>query len=82
MTTCRFLQGDNLAPSTAAKARALIGQRVTYLKTSDIDRSGRGYIFPRSGRVEGVTGRNLLIDGNYIALSALEELVLIPSDER
>jgi hypothetical protein len=41
------LEGQNIKPRTAKEAKALIGKEVIYLQTGDIDRSGRGYFFPR-----------------------------------
>lgn len=68
MTACRYLEGENIAPTTAAEARKLIGKRVEYLLTRDIDRSGRGYYFPKVGTIAGVHGREVAMDHpeNYI----------------
>lgn len=59
MATCRYLKGEKLDLSTAAKRRALVGKRVEYLRDSDIDKSGRGYFFPRVGTIEQAVGRQL-----------------------
>lgn len=71
-----LLEGETLLPLRAKAARGLIGKRVRYLRRQDIDRSGRGYFFPRSGLVESVLGRNIEIDGDYVHFSELVEMVL------
>lgn len=71
-----LLEGASLLPLRANAARSLVGQRVRYLRRRDIDRSGRGYFFPRSGLVESVLGRNIEIDGNYVHFGELVEMVL------
>jgi hypothetical protein len=74
---CKLLNGENLVPLTAEKAKKLIGHRIRYLRGSDIDKSGRGHFFPRGGVVVGSFGRNLEIDseGNFIRFYSLVELV-------
>lgn len=81
MAACHLLEGKNRAPKTAKEARALIGVRVEYLRNQDIDRSGRGYFFPRKGAVEDVNGKNLAIDGDWIAFSRLRELVVLEGED-
>jgi len=71
-----ILEGTSLLPLRAKAARELVGKRVCYLRRRDIDRSGRGYFFPRSGLVESVLGRNIEIDGNYVHFGELVEMVL------
>ncbi len=74
---CRLLEGENHAPLTAAKVKALAGHRIEYLRDSDIDKSGRGYIFPRTGLVLGSHHRNVEMDYecNYVSMSSLVEVV-------
>lgn len=77
------LDGVNLAPLNAKKAKALIGKRITYLRRSDIDRSGRGYFFPQKGVVTAVEGKNIAIDdpNNFVCLyTELVEVVLSESN--
>jgi hypothetical protein len=59
---------EDVTPRTAAQARALIGTRVLYLRNADVDKSGRGYLFPQSGTVAEVRGREVAIDepGNFV----------------
>lgn len=76
---CKYFEGEeNIAPETAAEARKLIGMKVKYLCSRDIDRSGRGYFFPRHGVVAAVVGREIAIDepSNFcIDLGSLVEMV-------
>lgn len=75
---CKYLEGDNVKPNTKAEADALKSKFVRYLRECDIDKSGRGYYFPRSGIVEGAVGREIIIDGSYISRSSLRELTIVP----
>jgi hypothetical protein len=75
ITLNRLLDGENIAPKTAAQARALIGKRVQYLRISDIDYSGRGYFFPRVGVIEEVRGRDVRMDGGaWYSLGSFREM--------
>ena len=74
---CKILEGENIAPKTAAQAKVLIGKRVTYLRESDIDRSGRGYYFPRHGIVTNAQGKNIEISENdWLSFGSLVEMIL------
>lgn len=70
-----FPEETNIAPKTNAEAKRLIGKRVKYLCEENIDKSGRGYIFPRTGTITDVVGKNIEIDGDMIYLSKLVEMV-------
>lgn len=76
MAACRYLTGENIAPRRAAEARALVGKKVEYLRSRDIDRSGRGYFFPRIGEVTRTWGRVLEFDhsGDPLAYRDLVEM--------
>ena len=78
MRLCRLLDdtSPNIVPSTAAEARKLIGKRVEYLQERDIDKSGRGMIFPRRGTIIGQHSRNLEIDHphNYVWYPDIREM--------
>ena len=67
MAENKYLKGENIAPRNVADARRLIGKRVRYLKKGDIDRSGRGYFFPKTGIVTAVHGRNIEFDGSEVS---------------
>lgn len=83
MSACRYLEGENIAPRTAAEAKALIGKRVQYLRSVDIDRSGRGYYYPRTGRVTDAFGRNIDFneEQNYHPFSRITEMILLPEQD-
>lgn len=79
---CRYLDGDAAPFRTAAQRAALVGKRIEYLRNCDIDRSGRGYFFPRIGIVEDVLGINLcLTDGSYVSRPELAEVRVIDDGE-
>jgi hypothetical protein len=78
---CSYLTGTNIAPRTAKQARALIGRNVTYLQKADIDRSGRGFFFPRAGRIADVSGRNIAIDSPDNFVIYLPDLVEMTAQE-
>lgn len=60
--------------------RAMIGVPIGYLLKRDVDRSGRGNYFPQTGTITEVYRRHVVFDdnGDYIAFSQIEEIVLIP----
>lgn len=69
--------------STKEGRTSLVGKEVVYLTSSDIDRSGRGYFFPRYGMIAGFSprGREMAIDTteNYVAFTSdVVEMVLRP----
>lgn len=77
-----YFEGKNIAPRTASEAKKLIGKHVTFLRSQDIDKSGRGYFFPRSGVISEVHGRNIFLEnGTDIQLSTLVEMVEVHADE-
>lgn len=76
----RMLGGENIAPRTKKEAEALTNTRVRYLRTCDIDRSGRGYFFPQVGVIERAIGREVVIDGDYIPLKSIVEMERRPHD--
>lgn len=72
-----FLEGLNIKPHNNKTAKSLIGKRVKYLHEIDIDNSGRGYFFPKYGTVEEVKGREMCIDGSWVSISEVREMVEI-----
>jgi hypothetical protein len=74
MADCRILTGANVRPTTSVEAKALIGKNVKYLRDQDIDKSGRGYFFPQSGKVLGVFRRRLDISGTLVSMSDIKEM--------
>jgi hypothetical protein len=71
-----YLEGEQLQKRAAALRRH-IGKRVQYLRECDIDKSGRGYFFPRLGRITKVHGRNIWFDESPEWLPDVREIVLI-----
>lgn len=75
---CQLLKGKNIAPRNHKEAKTLIGMKVCYLRETDIDKSGRGYFFPRHGTIANVSGRNIAIDypENWVMVySEIREMV-------
>lgn len=65
---CRYLSGARLDISTIVKRFALVGKTVRYLRKCDIDRSGRGYFFPKVGMIAYVKGRVIAFDNGSVEL--------------
>lgn len=75
------LEGEHAAFRTAAERRALIGCHIRYLRDCDIDKSGRGYLFPRTDIVIDAKGRELFLEnGSTLSASDLREVVVIERD--
>ena len=76
------LAGEKLdKPYGNAMLRLLIGRKVEYLETRDIDRSGRGYYWPQRGTITAVRNRNVEIDGiKWIYKPNIVQLNLIPKE--
>jgi hypothetical protein len=74
---CKYLQGKNLVPLTAAKVKALVGHKIEYLQFFDIDRSGRGYFFPKTGIVLGSYRKHIEINiqNNFMDFGSFAEIV-------
>lgn len=56
------LKGDDVTPRTSEEAKKLIGKRVMYLRGVDIDKSGRGYFFPKYNVVTDVVRRQIIFE--------------------
>lgn len=83
MAESSYFPGQTVVtPKTVKQARALIGKKVTYLQYADIDKSERGYFFPRHGVVAGVHGRNIAMDeqNNYVIYMG-NLVVMVLADE-
>jgi len=72
-----YLDGTNVAPANAESAKKLLGHYVRYLRSLDIDKSGRGYVFPKSGVVTGQFKRNLEINGDLVPFSSFVEINIL-----
>ena len=78
MADNRLLGGENIKPTYKHQALKLVGKRVQYLRGCDIDRSGRGYYFPKEAVITGYFNRQLLIgNGDSIAISNIVEMKLL-----
>lgn len=76
--TRRLESGTPAAFRTAADRQALVGKAITYLRSCDIDRSGRGYIFPQLGVVVAARGRELELDnGRSLMRGEIVELNIL-----
>lgn len=74
----RYLDGDQAPFKTIADRKKLVGKNVRYLRKGDIDRSGRGYFFPKSGYVVGAKGNNIEFECyNDVSKSDIVEIVII-----
>jgi|AntDeeMinimDraft_5_1070356.scaffolds.fasta_scaffold13135_3 hypothetical protein len=71
----RYLEGDNVKPQHSQDGRKLIGRVVQYITSLDIDHSGRGYFFPRTGVITDQFKRNLEVNGELIPFSSFVEIV-------
>lgn len=74
---CKYLDGENVAPTCKDDVIKLLGKRVRYLQARDIDKSGRGYFFPREGKVEGSYQRNVNINGDYIPFKDIVDMEIL-----
>lgn len=61
-----------------ADRRALVGKRVIYLRDVDIDKSGRGYFFPRYDTVAAAYKYGIeMSNGTWIKVGDLKEVNLL-----
>lgn len=76
---CTYLKGENVASKASKDFSLLVGKRVEYLLKSDIDRSGRGYFFPRTGEILGAYKKNIEIDYpcNYVYIPDIVEMIVL-----
>ena len=72
------LEGDLAPIRTAADRKKLVGKYIRYLRDCDIDKSGRGYFFPRFDGVLQASGRLLhLTNGDSLKAGDLREVVVV-----
>lgn len=73
-----LLEGEQAPFRTAENRRALVGKAIRYLRDCDIDKSGRGYFFPRFDIVAEARGRQLIFEnGNSVSARDLREVVVV-----
>jgi len=73
-----YLEGIQVSVDTK-KLKEMIGTTVTYLLNKDIDKTGRGYFFPRRRRkITAIHRRCIEFDNSqdYIPFSEFREIVL------
>jgi len=64
-------------PVSVSDLKNNIGKYCVYLTSADIDKSGRGYFFPRYGTITNVSGRRVTIDGyREIEIKSLKEIAV------
>jgi hypothetical protein len=74
----RYLEGEVVEFRTAADRRKLVGHAIRFVRSCDIDKSGRGYVFPRVAFIEGAKGSQLLFDnGDSVHVGDLREVQII-----
>lgn len=61
-----YLDGENIRPRNTMQAKAMMGASVNYLHESDIDKSGRGYFWPRQGKITGVFNGRIDFDDRQL----------------
>ena len=73
-----YLEGEQIRLDSKT-IKSLIGRQVKYLRSIDVDRSGRGYFFPRMGTITSVVNRQVEFNGNsdYYPINKMVEIVLI-----
>ncbi len=72
-----YLTGVHITDRSTKNFRACIGSKVQYLRNWDIDKSGRGYFFPREGTIEQVANRQVCISGSWLMIRDIAEIVII-----
>jgi len=69
MKYLNHIKGEEFTDLTTKGFKTLIGKRIAYIRKQDIDKSGRGYYFPRFGTVNAVQNRKVEIDGDGFCTS-------------
>lgn len=78
MMMCRYMIGEKVDLSTIDKRKALVGKCVKYLRPSDIDKSGRGLVFPRVAIILSAKGRQMELDnGDWLSVSNVVEMTIV-----
>ena len=72
-----YFDGDPVQVRTKKDRERLVGKVVRYVRSIDIDRSGRGFFFPRWGIVTGAHGRELILENGYLNASDVVEIVVV-----
>lgn len=74
----RYFEGETAPFYSIAQRRRLVGKTIRYLRDCDIDKSGRGYLFPKVGHVVEAYGVQLILEGgNSVVRGDLVEVQVI-----
>jgi hypothetical protein len=70
-----YLKGTEIRRDDLKK---YLGKKVVYLRNMDIDKSGRGYFFPRYGTITGFYRSNVEFDnnGSYQSIRDIREIAI------
>lgn len=72
-----YLEGEHIQINRKS-ILGILGKDIKYLLNKDIDKSGRGYFFPRIGIIEEVYRNNVFFDdGTNTHINDLKEIILI-----
>jgi hypothetical protein len=75
----KYLEGNHIAPTVAKEH---VGRKVQYLLSRDIDKTGRGYFFPRTGVITDVFCKQIDFgNGDYITYKQCREIVLLETED-
>jgi len=74
----RYLDGENIRPKNKDETLKLVGKKVKFIRDFDIDKSGRGYVFPRVAFITGYAERCIEFDkSTYERISSIIEMQLL-----
>ena len=73
----KYLDGEQVKVDHIV-LKTMIGVHVVYLLERDIDKSGRGYFFPRTGVIAEITGKNVDFgNSDWVSMSEIKEIILL-----
>lgn len=71
-----YLDGKNIKPHNNKQAKELIGKKVQFVRNCDIDKSGRGYFFPRVNVIAAAVGRQIVFeDSDSVYFTEIVEMI-------
>lgn len=71
-----YLDGKQIKIDTPT-LKEMIGQKVQYLLERDIDKTGRGYFFPRLGCITEIVNKQVDLGyGNFEPFSSIREIII------
>jgi hypothetical protein len=70
-----YLEGEHIKIDTKI-LKELVGSKVKYLRECDIDKTGRGYFFPRFGTISEIFRKHIVFEnGDFEPFSSMREIV-------